>query len=54
MQQASARQPVPEQGYRSQIAPSLIISSKNRMRVPKSDGRSQLHFTCGRVDSKIF
>lgn len=54
MQQASARQPVPEQGHRSQIAPSLIMSSKIRMRVPKFDGRSQLHLTWSRADSKLF
>ena len=43
MQQATAGQPVPEQGYRNQTPSSLVLSSHNSMRVPKFDGRSQLH-----------
>ena len=41
--QASVGQPVPEPDYRHQTPPALILSSQNSMRVPKFDGRSQLH-----------
>ena len=44
MQQASAGQPVPEPDYRHHLTPpALILSSQNSMRVPKFNGRSQLH-----------
>ena len=43
IQQASVGQPVPEPDYRHQTPPALILSSQNSMRVPKFDGRSQLH-----------
>ena len=44
MQKASVGQPVPEPDYCHQTPPALIVSSsQNRMRVPKFDGRGQLH-----------
>lgn len=42
MQQASARQSVPEQGYRSHTGRSLIMS-QNSKRVPNFDGHTQRH-----------
>ena len=43
IQQASVGQPVPEPNYRHQTPQPLILSSQNSMRVPKFDGRGQLH-----------
>ena len=52
MQQASARQPVPEQSYRIPTGPSLIMS-QNSMRVPKFDGSSQLHLWSSKLQAYL-
>ena len=51
IQQASTGQPVPEQGYRNQIPPSPLLSSKRSMRVTKFDGHDQQHLYSSRFQT---
>lgn len=51
MQQASATERVSFQSYGSPSGPSLIMSSQNSMRVPKFDGRNQLHLSSSRFQA---